>query len=209
MASAASTFPGVLDTLQADYDPNIGPAVAAMQQFFGGYIGPTSLTGVKVQTFPDELATGTLSPTSGTVNLSLVLAAGTVISKVNFITAAQAAVTPTHSWAGISSYVAGSNGVSLAAGADQLTAAMAADTVISLPCAYTVPTSGLYWVYFCIVAGTTPSIAAAPTVGAHGRGNVAPFFTGPGATGQTTPTALAGSVTAPTATAAAPLLYLN
>ena len=67
MGSAASTFPGVLDSLQADYDPNIGPAVAAMQQFLGGYIGPTVLTGVKVQTFPDELASGTLSPTSGTV----------------------------------------------------------------------------------------------------------------------------------------------
>ena len=212
MANAASTFPTTIDTLNAAYDPDCGPAIAAIETYFGGYTGPATLTGVTMQTFADELATGTIQPASGTVELYLCnLRAGMVINNISLVTAATAAVTPTHQWAGISSYVAGSNGKCLVTSGDGLTAAIGADTVISfaLSSPYTVPTSGLYYLYYCIVAGTVPTIAATSTLTAHGRGNVAPIPAGPGDTSKTTPYAVAATVTAPTAAAAATLLYTN
>lgn len=214
MGNAASTYPAALDPgfNAAGVDPNIGPAVQALETFLGGYTGPAAITGVTSQNFPDELATGTLQPGSGAVALSLVqLRAGQVINNINLLTASVAASAPTHQWAGISSYVAGSNGVCLAISADATSAAHTADSVVTfaLAPAYTVPTSGLYYVFYCFAATTVPTFAAAPTVSAHGRGNIAPFPAGPGDTGKSTPYAIGATVTAPTATAANPLVYLN
>jgi hypothetical protein len=210
--NASSTFPMTLDDMNYAYDPNCGPAIEAIQQYFGGYTGPAALTNVFLQSFPDEIATSTIQPASGTVELFLCnFLEGAVINNISIVTAATAAVTPTHQWAGISSYVAGSNGKCLATSADGLTAAIAADVVVSfaLSAPYTVPASGLYYVYYCIAAGTVPTIAAGTTLSAHGRGNVAPIPAGPGDTGKTTPYAVNATVTAPTAAAAGTLIYLN
>lgn len=210
MANASSVFPMSQDNLNKAYDPSIGPAVMAMQNFYGGYTGPSALTGVTTQSFPDEVATSSLTATSGTVFGSiLTLAAGTVVNNISVVTAVTAAGTPTHQWAGIAS-VATTSKV-LASSADGTSAAMAADTLITfaLTAAYTIPTTGQYYVYFCVAASTAPTIAAAVSLGAHGRGNVAPFLSGPCATGQTTVLAVASTFTQPTAAAAAPLLYLN
>ena len=212
MPNATSTFPGTLDTLNAAYDPDCGPAIQKVQEFFGGYVGPASLTGVNMQSLPDELATSTIQPTSGTVELYLMqFRAGHVINNISFVTAASAGSTMTHQWAGVASYVAGSNGKCLAISADGTSAAIAADTAISfaLSTPYTVPTSGYYYVFYCIAASTVPTIAAAPSLGSHGRGNVAPIIAGPGDTSQTTPYVVGATVTAPTAAAAATLLYLS
>lgn len=210
---ATSDFPGNIDFLYAAYDPKDGPAIIAAQTFYGGYTGPASLTNVTTQTFPDELATGTIQPASGTVELCLVtLAKNQIINNISLVTAAQAGVALLHQWAGIASYVPGSNGKCLAVSADGTSAAIAADSVISfaLSSPYTVPTSGLYYLFYCIAVTTTvPTFAAGATLSAHGRGNVAPIQTGPGDTGKTTPYAVAATVTAPTAAAAGTLIYLN
>jgi hypothetical protein len=198
------------DTLQKAYDPNIGPAVAAMQNFYGGYTGPASLTNVVAQSFADEFATSSLTATAGTVFAVVMnLTAGTIVNKISYVTAVTAASTPTNQWAGIASFA--TTAKVLATSADGLTAPMAADTVISfaLSTAYTIPTSALYYIYFCIAGTAGPTISAAVTTGTHGRGNVAPFLTGPCATGQTTPLAVASTFTQPTAAAAGPLIYLS
>ena len=210
MGTASSSFPNTLDTLNDAYDPNIGPAVMAMQNFYGGYTGPTALTNVVAQSFADELASSSLTATAGTVfAVTMTLRAGTVINNISVVTAVTAASTPTHQWAGIAS-VATTSKV-LASSADGTTAAIAADTVITfaLTAAYTIPTTGLYYIYFCVAGTTGPTVAAAVTLGAHGRGNVAPYNTGPCATGQTTVLAAGATFTQPTASAAAPLAYLN
>lgn len=212
--NAGSTYPVALDPgfNAAGVDPNVGPAVQALETFLGGYTGPASIAGVTTQNFPDELATSTLQPASGAVALTLVqLRAGQVINNINLLTAATAASAVTHQWAGISSYVPGSSGLCLAVSADGASAAHAADAVVTfaLSPAYTVPASGLYYVFYCFAATTVPTFAAAPTLSGHGRGNIAPFPAGPGDTGKSTPYAVGAAVAAPTATAANPLVYLN
>lgn len=210
MGNAASTFPMTLDTLNAAYDPDTGPAVMAMQNFYGGYTGPASLTSVVAQSFPDEVATSSLTVTAGTVFATIMtFAAGTVIKKISVVTAVTAASTPTNQWAGIATVATTAKVVAIST--DGLTAAVAADSVISfaLATAYVIPVSGQYYVFFCIAATTGPTVAAAVTLGGHGRGNVAPFLSGPCATGQTTPPAVAATLTQPTAAAAAPLVYIS
>ena len=210
-SGAGSTFPMTNDTLNKAYDPNIGPAVAAMQSFYGGYTGPATLKNVVAQSFPDELATSSLAATAGTVFATVMnFTAGTVINNISIITAVTAASTPTNQWAGIASVA--TTAKVLATSADGLTAAIAADTVITfaLSAAYTIPTSGQYYVYFCVAGTTGPTVAAAVTAGAHGRGAVsAPYPCGPCATSQTTPLAVASTFTQPTAAAANQLVYIN
>lgn len=209
-SGAGSTFPQTLDVLNRAYDPNIGPAVMAMQAFYGGYTGPASLTNVTAQSFPDELATSSLAATAGTVFASIMtLPAGLILNNVNLINAVTATSTPTHQWAGIAT-VATTSKV-LAVTADTTTAVVSADTVQTFAFAtpYTILTSGQYYIFFCIAGTTGPTFAAAVTQGSHGRGNVAPFATGPCATGQTTVLAVASTFTQPTVIAAAPLIYLN
>jgi hypothetical protein len=209
-SGAGSTFPVTNDVLNTAYDPAIGPAVMAMQQFSGGYTGPTTLTNVIAQSITDDAATSSLTATAGTVFATLMnLTKGAVINKISLINAVTATSTPTNQWAGIAS-VATTSKV-LAVTADTTTAVVAADTVQSFAFAtpYTVPTSGQYWVFFCIAGTTGPTVAAAVTTGTHGRGNVSPFLCGPCATGQTTVLAVASTFTTPTAASANPLIYLN
>ena len=209
-SGAGSTFPMTADTLNRAYDPNIGPAVMAMQTYYGGYTGPTSLTNVVSQSFPDELATSSLTATAGTVFASIfTLAAGTILNNISIVNAVTATSTPTHQWGGIATFATTSK--VLAVTADTTTAVIAADAVQTFAFAtpYVVPTSGLYYIFFCIAGTTGPTLAAAVTLGTHGRGNVAPFNSGPCATGQTTVLAVASTFTQPTAAAAAPLIYLS
>jgi len=209
-SSAGSTFPQTLDSLNKAYDPNIGPAVMAMQNFYGGYTGPASLTNVVAQSFPDEVATGSLTCTSGTVFGSLIsLGAGTVINNISVLSAVTAGATMTNQWGGIATFATTSK--VLAVTTDALTGAIAADSVItwSFATPYVVPTSALYYVFFMVKASTAPTVAAAVTLSAHGRGVIAPITSGPCATSQSTVLAVASTFTQPTAAAAAALIYLS
>jgi len=208
--NAASTFPASPDTPNSAYDPIIGSAVRNIQNFYGGYTGPSSLTNVVSQSYPDELANTTLTATAGTVFASLfTLAAGTIITNISVINASTTTSTPTHQWAGLATFATTSK--VLVVSSDQTTTAISADTVQTfvLTAPYTIPTSGLYYVFFCIAGTTGPTVAAATSLGSHGRGNVAPFNSGPCATGQTSVLTVGSTFTQPTAAAALPLFYLN
>lgn len=208
MATPTSAFPAGYDGYNAEIsDPSVPLAVNALEQMVGA-LPPTSLTGVFAQTMPDAIASSSLTSTAGTVFLTAqYFTAGQVLTHLNFITAVTAASTPTNQWAVVASFK--SSPLCLAIGTDGLTAAVAADSVISLPISYTVPTSGLYYVGHCVAGTTGPTIAAAPTLSAHGRGNVAPFTSGPGDTGKTTPYTVGAAVTKPSVAAAEPLYYFS
>jgi hypothetical protein len=147
------------------------------------------------QTISREQGAGNTSVSMTTGQLlvcSTSLHAGQVISNITWMTAATAAVTPTHWW-----YVLLDGSLNLlAVTADQTTAAMAANTVLTLAVAtiasgsassYTVPTSGLYYVGVMVTAGTMPNFMAAP--GATTTGGVAPAKCGTSTGSLTTPPA--------------------
>lgn len=205
--TAGSPYPVNFDPIQPTYDPVVGPAVAALQQAVGIYTGPTGLTNVFAQSIPDELASSTLASTAGTVFATLVgFRAGVKINNISML-CYTASSTPTNQWAGIASFA--TTAKVLAISADGTTTADAIDTVLTYACAYTIPTSGLYYVFHMFAGTTGPALSAAPTLGTHGRGNIAPFTSGPCATGQTTPLAVASTFTQPTAASAIPLYYIN
>lgn len=207
--NAGSLLPGALDTLNAAYDPNIGPAVNFLEAVLGFY-PPAAITTPLAQSVPDFLAGSSVTLTAGSVILTpLYLRAGQTISKLSIITAVTAASTPTHAWAGLASF--GTSPLVLAISADGLTTAIAADSLITytLGTAYVVPTTGFYYGFIC-VAGTAGPTAAAASLGVgHGRGTQAPYVSGPGDTGKTTPYAVGGAVTAPTAGGGVLLMYAN
>lgn len=210
MPNASTNFPNKPDTFNAAYDPDLGPAVSAMQSFYGGYLGPSALTASFTQALPEEAVTGSLTATAGTVFAGLItLNAGQTVSKLSFITAVTATSTPTNQWAGIASFATTSK--VLAISADGLTAVDAADTVLTYSMGTPLPitASGLYYYFVCFAATAGPTLAAGVTLGAHGRGNVAPFISGPCATGQTTPLAVASTFTQPTSSAAQPQVYVS
>jgi len=208
--NAFTNFPGAIDTLNADYDPNIGPAVIQLE-FTEGCVPVSTLTGITSQTVPDQLASSTVTLTAGTIVQTYIgLQKGQIVSKLSIVTAATAAGTPTNSWAGLASPVGATPKV-VAISADGLTGAIAANSVVTftLSSPYTVPTTGWYLAFVCVAATTGPTAAAAPSLGAAGRGAIAPFVSGPGATAQTTPPALGATLTATTASGAIPLIYAN
>lgn len=211
MANAGTNFPAGVDTFNSAYDPDLGPAVAQIESLLGSGEQPTAIAAqsIKAQSFPDMLSSSSLASTAGTVFAQLItLTAGTTISKISY-PVFTAASTPTNQWAGLASFATTSK--VLAISADGTTAVQAIDTVVSYSLAtpYVVTTSGLYYAFHMVAGTTGPAIAAAPTLGAHGRGNIAPITAGPCATGQTTVLAVASTFTQPTASAATPLYYLT
>jgi hypothetical protein len=208
---AGSTYPMTLDgQFNKAYDPNIGPALNALQQFEGGYVGPSGLSNVIAQSIPDVIANTTLTATAGSVFATIMqFSAGQVINNISIVNNSQTTSTPTHQWAGLATVATTAKVVAVSS--DQTTTVVAADTVqtFALTSAYTIPTSGQYYVFFCIAGTTGPTVAAATSLGSHGRGNVAPFNSGPGSTSATTVPAVGSTLTQPTASAAIPLIYIN
>lgn len=100
---------------------------------------------------------------TGTVYMDAVwLPAGVVFNNINFITGSTAAGTPTHWWAGI----ADSGGVQRAHTADQLTAAIAANSAVTvaLTGTYTTPSSGYYYFLLSVTATTNPTLTGVAAV---------------------------------------------
>ena len=211
---AGITFPQTPDTLNADYDPKVGPSLSQLEGLVGCY-PPEALSNVIAQSIPDVLATSSVTLTAGTViQTPLWLQAGQVVTNLSIITAATAASTPTNQWAGLASPGGTYGEVTskvVAISADGLTAPIAADTAITfaLSTPYTVPTTGYYIAFVCVAATTGPTAAASVTLGSHGRGAVEAWVAGPGDTGKTTPYAAAATVGETSAAGAQLLVYAS
>ena len=209
--TAGTVFPGAIDTqYMAEYEPGVIEAVKQLE-FSEGCIPVGTLAGVTSQSVPDSIANTSVTLTAGTVTQTYIgLRAGQTVTKLSIITGATPATTPTNQWAGLASPV-GATPLVVAISPDGLTAAMAANTVISftLTTPYVVPTTGWYLAFVCVAATTGPTAAAGTSLGATGRGAIAPFIAGPGGTAKTTPPAIGVALTATSASGPQLLVYAN
>lgn len=122
-------------------------------------LGIWGISGCKGETLDRNYCTetNTTAGTTGQIRIQAIyLAAGTIVSNIAFASATTAAGTPTH-------YVFALYDLSgnlLATTADQTSTAWAANTVrtIAVTAAYTVPTSGLYYLAISVVASTFPTL---------------------------------------------------
>ena len=206
--NAGTLLPNTIDTFNSAYDPNLGPALAAVEQMLGLGQPPSALTNILAQTIPDYLAGDTVTLTAGTVvSCPIWLQAGVKYSKLSVITAATAASTPTNQWAGLATNVTAP--VVLAISADGTSTAIAADTVITytLGTAYTPTTTGYFQFFICVAATTGPTVAALSLGASHGRANVTPYVAGNGGTSKTTPPAVGAALTAVTVGTGVVLAY--
>lgn len=218
-SNAGTVFPQGVDSFNASYDPNLGPALQQVQALEGCY-PPEGLTNVTSQSIPDTLATSAVTLTAGTIiQTPLYLRAGQTVTNLSIITGVTASSTPTNQWAGLASPagITGGSGATeatskvVAISADGTTTAIAASTIITfaLGTPYVVPASGVYIAFVCVAATTGPTASASITLGTSGRGAIESFICGPGATGQTTPPAVGATLTEITATSAQLLVYAN
>lgn len=187
----------------------VGSVVAA-----GVPVGPGNesypITSSLAQTVPLWSVTAAQQYTSGVLAIaSVYLPVGTSVGHIGFVNGATAAGTPTHWWA----CLLDSGFILRATSADQLTAAMAANTWFSLAMgtAYTTTYSGRYYLGLMTTATTMPSIGAAPAplvAVITGTGAPTPLLAGSSTTGLTT-AGTAGSTTylAPQGTQPIPFLY--
>ena len=155
----------------------------------GGYVPPTGFT---YESTSRASAANAFSVTSGTLYLvGIYLPAGTVVSKIGFIST-NAATSPTHYWFGLYD----SSRVQLAVTADQLTAAWGASTLKSLNIAtvasgaassFTTTYTGLHYVGVMQAATTPAQINYQATSSAQAAQT--PVLCGLSDTAQTTPPA--------------------
>ncbi len=214
--NAGSVFPGGIDSgLNAAYDPNLGPAVSAMQ-FVQGCFPPEALLNVIAQSIPDTEAFSTVTLTAGTVFQTLIgLRGGTTVTNLSLITAGTATSTPTNQWAGLAypgmAPAADVTSKVVAISADGLTTAMAANTLLTyaMSTPYVVPLTAWYLAFFCVAGTTGPTAAAGTTIGSTGRGALEGWITGPGDTGKTVPYAIGATIGEMTAASAQLLIYAN
>jgi hypothetical protein len=214
-SQAGTIFPGGIDSLNAAYDPDIGPA---LQQVQGseGFFAPNTLANITSQSIPDLYATTVVTLTAGSVfQTPLYLRAGQTVTNLSYYNGASASSTPTNQWVGLA-FPAGLSGATatakcVAISADGTTTVHAANTLVTtaLSAPYVVPTSGYYIAFVCVAATTGPTASAGVTMGTVGRGAFAPWPAGVADTGKTTAYAVGATVGATTAASAALLMYAN
>jgi hypothetical protein len=104
--------------------------------------------------------------------VALPLFAGDVVTNLTFLSGATAAGTPTNWWFAL--YDTSATPALIAQTADQLTAAWAANTAITLPLttAYTVPTTGVYYAAVMVKATTVPTLAGVTAENAAANGAI-------------------------------------
>lgn len=144
------------------------PSAAIAETFSRRYIGSLSQSALA----------------SGSLHLSAIyLFAGQVVSTITFRTGATAAATPTAQWFALYSPALAKLGVT----SDDTTAAWAAHTpkTLTLASAYTVPTSGLYYVGVMVAAATVPSMVG--NASSTGVAGLSPQISAIGGTALTTP----------------------
>lgn len=136
-------------------------------------------------------------------SVPIVLEAGDKVTSISVLSGATAAGTPTNWWFAL--YDTSATAALIAQTADQLTAAWAADTVktLALATAYTVVTTGVYYVGIMVKATTVPSLICKVAGRAAANGAL---LTGYKVKGQTSGSAL--TTTAP-ATIATPTTVVN
>jgi hypothetical protein len=191
-----------------DRDPNgVISAMVSPSEF------STSPTGCLGETFPrclgsNATATQAIGATTGTVYMmGIWLPAGLTITNMNWITGSTAAVTPAHWWLGI----ANSAGLQQAATADQLTAAIAANSLITkaLTATYTTTATGLYYLLLSVTAATNPTATGLP-VPISQMNLATPVLAGVSAATQSAPgTNGTTSYTAPASAGGIPYVYLT
>lgn len=212
-SNAGTVFPGLIDSFNAAYDPNLGPAVAQLEGS-EGFFPPNALSGIVGQSIPDLYATSTVTLTAGSVfQVPMFLQSGQTVTNLSYYNANTQASTPTNQWVGLA-YPAGLSGATatakcVAISADGLTAVHLANTLITTALAtpYVVPTTGYYIAFVCVAATTGPNASAGVTMGTVGRAAFAPWPAGVADTGKTTPYAVGTTVGATTAASASLLVY--
>lgn len=171
----------------------------------------TSLTRAKRFRLPTGGISSTIPRNAGLSNQAMLgtgvqyfflleLEAGDTITTATYISATQAAVTPTNQWAGIYS----SAREKLAISDDKLTDAWAAneEQAFTFATPYVVPTSGDYYLTLMVAAGTVPSLLGVGASGASVAYRQAPILIGRDATntGLTTPASAPATAAALTTT---------
>ena len=152
--------------------------------------GNLGATGTIAETIPRELCpevNSTMAAT-GTLNMQAIyLTAGQLVSNITISSATTAAGTPTNYFFALYS---GNNSAPalLAQSANQTTTAWAANTVktLAMSTPYRVPTSGIYYIGYLMVATTVPTIKGGTARTGGQLGGVAPPIYGTSTTGLTT-----------------------
>lgn len=109
-------------------------------------------------------------------SVALPLIAGDVVTNLTFLSGATAAGTPTNWWFAL--YDTSGTPALIAQTADQLTAAWAANTAVTLPLstAYTVANSGVYYAAVMVKATTVPTLAGVTAEAAAANGAIVAGF---------------------------------
>lgn len=159
-----------------------------------GYTAPASgilgATNTFAETIPRQTVpeTNTTMAASGVLNMQAIyLVAGQLVSNISISSATTAVGTPTHYWFALYS---GSQSApsQLALSADQTNSAWASNTykTLAMTTAYRVPTSGVYYIGYAMVATTIPTIKGGAARTGGQLGAQAPAIYATSTTGITT-----------------------
>lgn len=145
------------------------------------------ITGTLAETIPREICpeVNTTAPASGTLAMmAIYLTAGQLISNITMASATTAAGTPTNYFFGLYDL----NRNLLAQSANQTTTAWAANTVktLAMTTPYRIPTSGLYYIGYFMVATTVATLKGGTARTGGQLANTAPIIYGTSTTGLTT-----------------------
>jgi hypothetical protein len=165
---------------------------------FAGWLSVyQAFSAATAETYPRILVTTSTTGVSGTLYLTAVgLPKGLVVGNLTFGCKGTGAATVTHGW-----YVLADSGLVVrAVTADSTTLLASANTLTTLPvtAAYTVPSSGLYYLGCMVAATTMPVMGTAGNIPGAWASNT-PILCGSSNTGATTPPAVGATLTALTA----------
>jgi hypothetical protein len=202
MAGASTNFPGSLDFFSdGAFDPSLADAVNKMQAN-AAVFPPAKVSSCVATTVDDCLVTTTLTLTTGTVQCTLIgLVKGQIITNINLNSGA-ASVSQTHCWAAITNAGASSTATVatvLAVTSDLTTTSTTATALqtLALTSAWTVPSTGLYYIHVLATATTTMPTFDAFAATAGVRGTQYPIIAGTGSTSQNVAPTVGASLAIP------------
>lgn len=177
------------------------------------YTTPAELAGLAptnafAETYPRVLTASASGAVLSTGRLSLAaihLHAGQVVTNIGFLSAAQALVGGSNQWFALFSSTFALLGVTSDDGATAW--GTNAAKVLSLTSAYTVPTTGLYYLGINVTATTPPSLRS--YTGSSAANGISPKLEGTSTTGLTNPASAPNPATSPTATGVSPYAWVT